>query len=198
MSEAARVKAIETFYKGYHFRSRLEARWAVFFETLRPRGLTWEYEPEGFTLCDGTRYLPDFRVRYPDAGQLKWFEVKPHLSLVTPEEWRKMSLFEDDLFILDGAPDWKMYNRLREVLFHEVDAWDVQGPFTPINPQPSKSAMADRRAGWAVWHYKGRPWWDEHDNFFDDWNIDTVDDLNLAIQSALSARFESGARVRAA
>ena len=26
------IKAIETYYKGYRFRSRLEARWAVFFD----------------------------------------------------------------------------------------------------------------------------------------------------------------------
>ena len=41
----SQIKAIETFYKGYHFRSRLEARWAVFFETL---GIPWKYEVEGF------------------------------------------------------------------------------------------------------------------------------------------------------
>ncbi len=26
------IKAIQTKYRGYHFRSRLEARWAVFFD----------------------------------------------------------------------------------------------------------------------------------------------------------------------
>lgn len=51
-------RAIETRYKGYRFRSRLEARWAVFFDTL---GLKWEYEPEGFELPSG-RYLPDFHL----------------------------------------------------------------------------------------------------------------------------------------
>lgn len=54
------IKAIETRYKGYNFRSRLEARWAVFFDAL---GIEWEYEPEGFELPDGTRYLPDFRIK---------------------------------------------------------------------------------------------------------------------------------------
>jgi len=39
------IKAIETVYKGYRFRSRLEARWAVFFENV---GIKWEYEKEGF------------------------------------------------------------------------------------------------------------------------------------------------------
>jgi len=55
-TRSARIKAIETSYKGYLFRSRLEARWAVFFDAL---GIVWEYEREGFEL-DGLRYLPDF------------------------------------------------------------------------------------------------------------------------------------------
>jgi hypothetical protein len=53
------IKAIPTRYKGYHFRSRLEARWAVFFDAL---GLKWEYEKEGYDLGKehGGYYLPDF------------------------------------------------------------------------------------------------------------------------------------------
>ena len=51
------MRAIPTEYKGYLFRSRLEARWAVFLDTL---GIRWEYEPEGLILSDGTYYLPDF------------------------------------------------------------------------------------------------------------------------------------------
>lgn len=51
------IKPIETFYNGYRFRSRLEARWAVFFDDL---GIKYEYEAEGFTLDDGRAYLPDF------------------------------------------------------------------------------------------------------------------------------------------
>ena len=59
-----------TRYKGYHFRSRLEARWAVFFDHLDVR---WEHEPEGFDLPAGPSYLPDFLL--PDYEQ--WVEVKP-------------------------------------------------------------------------------------------------------------------------
>ena len=51
------IKAIDTKYNGYKFRSRLEARWAVFFDEM---GIKYEYESEGFELSDGTRYLPDF------------------------------------------------------------------------------------------------------------------------------------------
>jgi hypothetical protein len=54
--ELLMIKPIETVYNGYRFRSRLEARWAVFFDTL---GIKYEYEKEGYDL-DGVWYLPDF------------------------------------------------------------------------------------------------------------------------------------------
>lgn len=62
------IKAIETPYNGYRFRSRLEARWAVFFDTL---GIRYKYEEYGFEQ-DGYRWLPDFYL--PDYGV--WVEVK--------------------------------------------------------------------------------------------------------------------------
>jgi hypothetical protein len=68
---AAEIKPIETIYKGYRMRSRLEARVAIFFEALR---IQWEYEPEGFML-DGTPYLPDFWLPTFNGGM--YVEVKP-------------------------------------------------------------------------------------------------------------------------
>ena len=63
------IKAIETVYDGYRFRSKLEATWAVFFNAL---GVEYEYEPEGFVLPDGSKYLPDFRVKcWGTRGQIK-------------------------------------------------------------------------------------------------------------------------------
>jgi hypothetical protein len=59
----ANFKAIETFYHGCRFRSRTEARWAVFFDTL---GISWEYEKEGYIL-EGMRYLPDFWLPEQDC-----------------------------------------------------------------------------------------------------------------------------------
>lgn len=64
------IRAIETHYKGYRFRSRLEARWAVFFDAAR---IEYEYEPEGFELYDGTKYLPDFYLPEFDL----YVEIKP-------------------------------------------------------------------------------------------------------------------------
>ena len=76
------IKAIQTKYKGYKFRSRLESRWAVFFDAL---DIKWQYEPDGYELDGGVRYLPDFFLplapnkwcaldKYPGAGY--WIEVK--------------------------------------------------------------------------------------------------------------------------
>jgi hypothetical protein len=65
---------IETVYKGYKFRSRLEARWAVFFEEM---GLDWSYEVEGFNLPSGARYLPDFLVKGHKNGWDYYYEIKP-------------------------------------------------------------------------------------------------------------------------
>ena len=71
------LKPIQTEYRGYRFRSRLEARWAVFFDAAK---IEWEYEREGFELPSG-RYLPDFWLptrhieEYPDAGT--WVDIKP-------------------------------------------------------------------------------------------------------------------------
>ena len=77
------MKVIQTYYKGYKFRSRTEARWAVFFDSI---GVDWEYEPEGFVLSDGSHYLPDFKVTYFDRGcreepMTYWFEVKGDLDM---------------------------------------------------------------------------------------------------------------------
>ena len=52
------IKPIETKYNGFRFRSRLEARWAIFFDMI---GLKYEYEVEGFEM-NGLRYLPDFYI----------------------------------------------------------------------------------------------------------------------------------------
>lgn len=61
------ARAIETVYKGYRFRSRLEARWAVFLDGI---GDHWEYEKEGYDLGPAGWYLPDF-------ASTGFIEIKP-------------------------------------------------------------------------------------------------------------------------
>jgi hypothetical protein len=70
-------KAIDTIYDGCHFRSRLEARWAVFFKSL---GIPYQYEVEGFDI-EGLLYLPDFWL----PEQRSFFEVKGPLTFNSGE-----------------------------------------------------------------------------------------------------------------
>jgi hypothetical protein len=65
------MKAKPTVFAGVRFRSRLEARWAVFFAAL---GVRWEYEPE----TPATNYQADFLLPRATCGPL-WVEVKPPL-----------------------------------------------------------------------------------------------------------------------
>ena len=62
------MRVIQTVYKGYKFRSRLEARWAVFLDHLKAN---WSYEQEGYAL-GGQWYLPDFFVSDWNC----WIEIK--------------------------------------------------------------------------------------------------------------------------
>ena len=91
------MKVIETMYNGYRFRSRLEARWAVFFDTL---GIRYEYEKEGYELDNGVCYLPDFWLPALHC----WIEIKAERP--TYEEAEKARLLakgtQKPVFILYG------------------------------------------------------------------------------------------------
>ncbi len=100
------IKALETTYNGYRFRSRLEARWAVFFDHL---GLRWEYEPEGFELGGGVRYLPDFKLlNITLTGRHVYVEVKPE-----GDQAAKAKMFAQKsgewVIVLDGPPALRTY-----------------------------------------------------------------------------------------
>ena len=73
-----RIPAIPTKYKGVRFRSRLEARWAAFFDLV---GWGWAYEP-----LDLRGYIPDFILLFEDHLLV---EVKPFMTL---EELRSPDL----------------------------------------------------------------------------------------------------------
>ena len=77
------MKAMETVYNGVIYRSRLETKWAIFFDVV---GIKFQYEPRQFDTRDGL-YLPDFYL--PDFSV--WVEIKPAtIHGPEPEEIRKM------------------------------------------------------------------------------------------------------------
>lgn len=85
------IKAIETHYNGYKFRSRLEARWAVFFDEA---GIKYQYEPEGFTNGEDC-YLPDFYL--PEHNT--YVEVKPPREGYEQEIKKALKFVNSDLKI---------------------------------------------------------------------------------------------------
>ena len=102
------IKAIETEYGGCRFRSRLEARWAVFFDTL---GVRWEYEPEGFEIPRGdettTRYLPDFWLPdWRNYAEVKGAEpTSEYLRMLADAVDFHTTPLSDGLLLLGGIPD---------------------------------------------------------------------------------------------
>lgn len=118
------LQAIETIYHGYRFRSRLEARWAVFFDAL---GVKYEYEKEGFALKKAGWYLPDFWL----PEQQCWVEIKPdEPSQIEIEKAAALAVSsENDVFILYGPipinPDteYPSYERGQK-LFGGEGHWD--------------------------------------------------------------------------
>jgi hypothetical protein len=81
------IKAKPTIYKGNKYRSKLEARWACFFDLI---GWQYEYEP-----CEFDGWTPDFIV-YGSGGRVIYFEVKPYIDDTIIEDYlvrlRKLQL----------------------------------------------------------------------------------------------------------
>jgi hypothetical protein len=75
-----RIKAVPTVYRGIRMRSRLEARWAAFFDLCNWR---WRYEPY---LLPG--WLPDFELKmFGSAFPTVLVEVKPICFFGDPSFW---------------------------------------------------------------------------------------------------------------
>jgi hypothetical protein len=130
------IKPIETRYAGCRFRSRLEARWAVFFDHL---GVRWEYEPEGYRLNSGP-YLPDFLLRglTGDASNdgRTWFEVK-HEEVGEDVRWRELAAVTHGVVVVAfGMPDPRddlIIHPSRGNGWMEMYAWDGEFYMTGEN-----------------------------------------------------------------
>ncbi|SRR6266404_122877 len=106
------MKAIETKYKGHRFRSRLEARWAVFFDAM---DFKMEYEPEGYTQ-DSITYLPDFLMSLPNGKQF-YSDVKPeeyHFSDDPKLEFYRelVNALQKPFVMLTGQPQFMVYDQI--------------------------------------------------------------------------------------
>ena len=126
MAEA--IKAIETEYRGYKFRSRLEARYGVFFDAM---GIKWEYEKEGFELGNGVRYLPDFWLPAFAKSDGVWAEVKP--GPFSHDETERCQRLVDGThhgcLLLVGVPGETHLSAIVPGLGECVIRWQNYGPF---------------------------------------------------------------------
>ena len=126
------IPARPTFYAGCQFRSALEARWAIFFQT---QGITWNYEPSTFRLASGT-YIPDFHLRWHTGAEL-WAEVKPGLWDVTEYDRVRHLDFASEgrtLLLLDGVPEPRAYDAVGAGYSVVLHSW---GPETEWSDHPS-------------------------------------------------------------
>lgn len=134
-----------TTFMGVEFRSRLEARWAVFFEAA---GIAWNYEPRWITLPDGS-YLPDF--------------ILPELHLVVEV---KPTFQETAILRLASAVDV-----LNEPIWEMVDVPFFQGALLTQGDLTVPSQHSLHEGAWVTCgleddpdnpqKYWGRYWWCE-------------------------------------
>ena len=215
---ADEIKAIETEYRGCLFRSRLEARWAVFFDAI---GWTWQYEHQGYecewrlhqfdgeTWCSDTfRYLPDFFL--PDLNT--FVEVKAQMNDEELDRFLNAAAYLSDsapanpqvLVLCDFRstphPDWTFIPKV--LRFHEGDLG--------MKEHPAFVASKRRRSDWwlgeLIAYDSGRRGSEEpyryHNRTRDGIRFDLLEKLNFsceaseeylrAIKAAKSARFEHG------
>ena len=124
------MKATPTEYKGTLYRSKLEAKWAAYFDMCDAQ---FEYEPQAFELGNGVRYLPDFVVKnvysvHGGCGSQTlenstkyrefWFECKGVMSDYDAEKikrfrdnitiWNEFGGFDCPFYVLDKTP-YKMF-----------------------------------------------------------------------------------------
>jgi len=119
MTNKHAISPIPTEYNRTIFRSRLEARWAVFYDTL---GVKWLYEFEGYQLPSGW-YLPDFWL--PDHKM--WVEVKPKKPTeIEGKLARELAIATDySVLIQYGPPEVpKLYAGIEGVEIYDADGWD--------------------------------------------------------------------------
>jgi hypothetical protein len=122
------TESVETDYAGYRFRSRLEARWAVFLDAA---GIRWEYEPEQYLVSYRHRvrkWIPDFYL--PALRQ--FVEVK---GMMRPDAFARtmdiaMGLSDScgqghDLVLLGHIPGWFTPRWPAQLHQHDGELWAV-------------------------------------------------------------------------
>lgn len=129
------IRAKPTTYAGTRFRSRLEARWASFFDAI---GREWIYEPEVPEL-KSLGYQPDF-LTDNGVGGTQLVEIKPQIDseqmiqLMEDKTWQRVANLTKCRFVLTlGQPgEWvegQLGNDGHIALWFDPDDDAVYGSF---------------------------------------------------------------------
>ena len=131
------MKPIETEYKGYRFRSRLEARWARFFDACH---VDWEYEPEGYDLGDGLYYLPDFLLHGVDGrdGGNLYVEVKGQMTDLDAVKINRFAELGNKVLVVGKIPEGDSADEFSEDISdraysHGKEGWPYEFNFETID-----------------------------------------------------------------
>jgi hypothetical protein len=187
------IKPIETHYAGHRFRSRLEARWAVFFDHV---GARWEYEPQGFVVNDRP-YLPDFRLI--DCGT--YVEVKGceedldqrlmHDAALQLPAVRGKGERGPRLLLLGPIPEPRDRGDWGWLGLHPLDVGD--GEMAVFADWWGFGSYGKNRRPWALYGTSSAPPFEYGD---DGWLTPALDEgepgIPNAYRAARSARFEHG------
>lgn len=127
------MNAIDTYFNGDYFRSRLEAKWAVFFTIL---GIPYEYEPQEFSDGNGNTYLPDFYL--PNVASTHAEGKKVYIE-VKHKEWTEGFSkngnadlwFTEALIYVQGSPSW-VFNNNRQTDYPYISCADLNGNEFPL------------------------------------------------------------------
>lgn len=96
MTPQLKIPAIPTLYKGRQYRSRLEARWAAFFDLLN-----WRHEYEPFDL-DG--WIPDFLIHGKERGSREGMgDGKENFVLVEIKPFTTIEQFDVTIAKIENA-----------------------------------------------------------------------------------------------
>ena len=94
------MKGVSVEYNGIIFKSKLEAKWACYFDCI---GIKWQYEPNLFKFKNNIYYKPDFFL--PQVNL--WAEVKIDNELTTLEIEKIKCLINETgkrCILLNGGP----------------------------------------------------------------------------------------------
>lgn len=99
-------------YKGNNFRSKLAAKWAVFFDAM---GIIYEYEPECIELSETLKFIPTFKIKVYTPNYDKYVDYYVKVTKNPLDEYQMEQIYslvrmkKESLLLLEGPPDLVHY-----------------------------------------------------------------------------------------